>query len=583
MSAKNYPEISEQYIASVLDGSQLVCKTIRQAIDRHLSDLNQSEEQTDYPFYFDPAAGAKVCKLLSILKPSKLPKPVDLQPWQVCMVLLLYGWKRREDHTRRFRIGFIMLPRKTGKSFLLSGFLINALIADGELGAEAYSAGLVEEQARRVFDEAVAMVEKTPEIRNEIVRVGDQPCRRLRVPATDSIARPLTREKDSVQGTNPSFASADEMHVWKGRGVWDDIRYGMEARSQPLLLGITTAPSAEDSTSICNTQLNHALAVLEGTITDEAFFAWIASLDKEDAWDDESKWIKACPNLGVTVKLSSMRQMAAEAKSQPESLNAFKRYSLNMRVDAIDQAIATADWNACARVKPQFVNDYRILRLLREHTFRSMAGRICFGALDLAIIDDTSAFVLCFPPMFPGERWRFLTHFWIPSDNIEARVEKDRVPYQLWRDEGFLITTPGKTTDFSFISGEILKLTKQFDVREVTYDPALATGLVKVLLTNGLKPSKLVKFAQTMLNYAAPCGDFKRYILRREIAHDGDPVLRWHITNLRWIKNHTGLFMPDKEKSIEKIDGAAASIMALGRATHPDNAKLLNKPKATVL
>jgi phage terminase large subunit-like protein len=105
-----------------------------------------------------------------------------------------------------------------------------------------------------------------------------------------------------------------------------------------------------------------------------------------------------------------------------------------------------------------------------------------------------------------------------------------------------------------------------------------------VLLTNGLKESKLVKFAQTMLNYAAPCGDFKRYILRKEIAHDGDPVLRWHITNLRWIKNHTGLFMPDKEKSIEKIDGAAASIMALGRATHPDNAHLLKpKPRVTAL
>jgi phage terminase large subunit-like protein len=189
MAAKNYPEISEQYIAAVLDGSQLVCKTIRQAIDRHVRDLERSSTEPDYPFYFDPAAGAKVCKLLAILKPSKLPKPVELQPWQVCMILLLYGWKRNEDNTRRFRIGFIMLPRKTGKSFLLSGFLINALIADDELGAEAYSAGLVEEQARRVFDEAVAMVEKTPEIRGEIVRVGDQPCRKLRVPSTDSISR----------------------------------------------------------------------------------------------------------------------------------------------------------------------------------------------------------------------------------------------------------------------------------------------------------------------------------------------------------------------------------------------------------
>jgi phage terminase large subunit-like protein len=213
-----------------------------------------------------------------------------------------------------------------------------------------------------------------------------------------------------------------------------------------------------------------------------------------------------------------------------------------------------------------------------------MKGRICFAALDLAIIGDTSALVLCFPPMFPGEKWRFLTYFWVPNDNIQERVERDRVPYDIWRDAGFLITTPGKTTDFDWIAGKILELNKYFDVRELIYDPALASGLIKVLLTSGLKKDKVVKFAQTMLNYSAPSGDFVRTIARRELSHDADPVLRWHITNLRWIKNHTGLFMPDKEKSIEKIDGAVACIMSYGRATHPDNAKLLKpKPKVTIL
>jgi phage terminase large subunit-like protein len=583
MAAKNYQAVAEQYIQDVLSGTQLVCIQVRQAIDRHQKDLGRSVTETDYPFYYDPEAGAKVCRLLAILIPSKMRSPIILQPWQVCMILMLYGWKRREDNTRRFRIGFIMLPRKTGKSFLLSGFLINALIGDDELGAEAYSAALVEEQARRVFNEAVWMAEKTPEISSMIKKVGDQPCRRLRVPETNAEARPLSRDKDSVQGTNPSFTAADELHVWKGRGVWDDIRYGMEARTQPLLLGITTAPAADDTTSICNTLLNHSLNVLNGTVTDDAFFTWITWLDPEDRWDDETKWIKACPNLGVTVKLSSMRQMALEAKAQPESLNAFKRYSLNMRVDAIDQAISTADWDACSRA-PRFVTNLRISRLMREHSIITLKGRICFAALDLAIIDDTSALVLCFPPMRPGEKWRFLTYFWIPADNILTRVERDRVPYDLWEKEGFLIKTPGKTTDFDWIAGKILELNKYFDVRELIYDPALSSGLIKQVLTSGFKKDKVVKFAQTMLNYSAPSGDFVRTIARQELSHDADPVLRWHVTNLQWIKNHTGLFMPDKEKSIEKIDGAAACIMAYGRATHPDNAKLLKvKPQVITL
>jgi phage terminase large subunit-like protein len=586
MSQRNYPEIAEGYVSRVMDGTELVCKTVRQAIERHVRDLESSKDPA-YAFHFDPAAGVKVCKLFSILRPSKWPTALVLQPWQVCLIMLLYGWKRRSDNTRRFRVAFIMLPRKTGKSALLSGFCLNALTSDGERGAEVYSAALVEEQARRVFDEAVAMRDGTELLRKQVIKVGQQPCRRMRVPETNSEFRPLSRDKDSIQGTNPSFASCDEVHVWKGRGVWDDIRFGMEARPQPLIVAITTAPSSDDTTSICNTLLDYSYKVLEGVIPDDAFFCWVTSLDKEDRWDDESAWIKACPNLGVTVKIEGMRQMALEAKNQPESLNAFKRYSLNMRVDAADQPIATTDWNWCTRgfsfqedATPPSLS-YEAMQALRAETLAKMKGRICFAALDLAIINDTSSLVFVFPPMFAGEKWRLLPYFWIPEQNIQERVEKQQVPYNVWRDYGFITTTPGKTTDFDFISGRILEMSKYFDVREWAYDPALASGLVKVLLTKGLKEDRLVKYSQTAMNYAAPCGDFTRTVVRRELEHDGDPVLRWHITNLRWKKNYTGLIMPDKEKSIEKIDGAVAAIMAYGRGTHPDNAKLL-KPKAKV-
>lgn len=580
----NYATIADLYVQRVLDGSELVCKTVRLAVERHYKDLARAETDPTYTYYFDPEAGARVCKLFGILRPSKWPTPIQLQPWQICMIMLLYGWKKRADHMRRFRIAFIMLPRKTGKSALVSGFGLNALECDGELGPEVYAAALVEDQARRVFDEAVAMRDGTPELWDNIKKSGSNPCRRLITPKTAGVFRPLSRDKENMEGLNISFAGCDELHKWKGRGAWDVIRYGMRSRPQPLLVGITTAPSADDTTSICNTLLDYSHKVLEGVVPDEAFFAWITSIDPEDAWDDESKWIKACPNLGVTVKLEDMRQEALEAANQPESLNAFKRYSLNLRVDAADQPIATQDWDSCSRATSKYYGDLRISRLLREHTIRTMKGRICFAALDLAIINDTSSLVLVFPPMKLGEKWRILPYFWIPEANIEARVEKDRVPYDLWRDNGFLTVTPGKTTDFDWIAGRILDISKLYDMRELAYDPALATGIVKLLLTSGIVKDKLVKFAQTAMNYAAPCGDFTRTVARRELSHDGDPVLRWHITNLRWKKGYTGLIMPDKERSSEKIDGAVAAIMGYGRGTHPDNAKLIKpKPRATAL
>jgi phage terminase large subunit-like protein len=585
--SRNYAEIAEGYISRVLSGEELVCRKVRLTVERHIADLKKSEDP-NYPFWYDPQGGRRFCKLFETVNPSKWPSKMVMAPWQVACDMMVYGWKQKADNLRRFRIGYYRWPRKTGKSARGSVKQIYHVRLDGEKGAEVYSVALVEEQARRVFDEAVAMVAATPQLRNAIVRQGDQPCRRLRVLETNSECRPLSRDKESMEGLNVSYAIGDEVHKWAGRGAYDVIRYGMRSRPQPLFELITTAPAADDTTSICNTLDDYAEKVLTGVVPDDRFFTWILELDGEiknadgeiiqeaDEWNDESKWVKACPNLGITVKLEDMRQEALEASNDAESLNAFKRYSLNLRMGSLDQAINTEDWKACAHKGDPAA--------MRSETLAKMKGRICFAALDLASVDDTSSLVLVFPPMSPEEKWVFVPHFWIPGDLITERVRKHQVPYDVWRDQGFLNTTPGKVTDYDYIVDRIMSIAADYDLRELAYDPALASGLIKKLLEKGFQKKdkrEVVKFAQTMLNYAAPCGDFVRSIARREVAHDGDPVLQWQVTNLRWIKNHTGLFMPDKLKSIEKIDGVVAAIMAYGRANHPDNAKLL-KPKAKV-
>lgn len=624
---RDYVSIAGEYIDRVMSGEEMVCRLNRLAVERHVKELERSKDPA-YPFIFDPSQDAiRFCRLFETVQPSKWPTPMQMAPWQVAHDIILYGWRGREPVTitnpktgkpftfnpRRFRIAYDRWPRKTGKSARASVQFLYHLKFDRERGAEVYSAALVEEQARRVFDEAVAMRDGTPGLRSTIQKIGDTPCRRLRVSELNAVGRPLSRDKESMEGLNISFWVGDEVHKWPGRGAYDVLRYGMRSRVQPLGQLITTAPSSDDTTSICNSLDNYAEGVLVGSIPDDRFFAWILEIDSEikdalgnviqeaDRWDDETKWKKACPNLGITVKIEDMRQEALEAKNDAEALNAFKRYSLNIRVGSLDKAIQPDDWRACSRSGDPVT--------LRQDAMQRLAGRICFAALDLASTDDTNALTCVFPPIAEGERWELLTWFWIPADNIEARVTKHQVPYDTWRDQGFLITTPGHVTDYDFIVGEILTINRLFDLRELTYDPALASGLInRVLagrerpaLTNeqvpegwvrkgdklaqaGLKKEKVVKFAQTMMNYAAPCNDFVLAVGRRELIHLGDPVLTWQINNLRWIKNHTGLFMPDKLKSVEKIDGAVAAIMAYGRATHPDNAKLIKaRPKVSTL
>jgi phage terminase large subunit-like protein len=604
---RNYAEIAEGYISRVMSGDELVCRKVRQVIERHVRDLAKSADPS-YPYFYETESGSRFCRLFENVNPSKWPKKMVMAPWLIACTLLMYGWKHREQvefgeienangtvtpvyiHPRRFRRAFLMWPRKTGKSAYLSVGGLNALVADNEKGAEVYSAGITEKQARRVFDEAVAMVDSTPWLRAEVSKSGQQPCRALHNPAApNSEFRPLSRDKDAVQGTNPSYAALDEVHVYNGRGVYDDIRNGMTARVQPLLVAITTAPPSDAPNEQIAVELyEFSTKVLDGILEDDSFFPWITELDGEiknldgeivqpaDEWDDETKWVKACPNLGVTVKMETMRQLATEARASAGNLKAFKQYNLNMRVDALNQVIPTADWDRCARKGDPAA--------LRAETIKSLEGRICFAGLDLADTGDTNALVLNFPPLHPGEKWRFVPFFWIPGDNITARVESHRVPYDLWASQGFLNLTPGKIVDKGFIADEILSLSKRFNLRELAYDPALAQGLIKMILEKGFKKDRVVKFPQTMLNYAAPVLDFITAIGRREIEHDADPVLRWQITNLRLLKGHSGLVSPDKLKSVEKIDGAVASIMAYGRGTHPDNAKLLKpQPSAFAL
>ena len=612
-----------------MSGDEMVCRLNRLAVERHVRDLEAAKRSTvTFPFVFEPQWDAiRFLRLFETVQPSKWPTPMVLAPWAVAHDWILYGWRNREAVSitdaktgkprplkpRRFRIAYDRWPRKTGKSARASVQVIYHTKYDRERGAEVYTVALVEDQARRVFDEAVAMIEGTPGLRNVFKKVGDQPCRMLRVPELNAIAKPLSRDKESMEGKNISAWIGDEVHVWPGRGPYGVLRYGMRSRVQPLGQLITTAPSSDDTTSICNELDTYAEGVLVGTIPDDRFFAWILEIDGEikdalgniiqeaDQWDDETKWPKACPNLGITVKLDDMRQECLEAKNSALAKHDFLRYSLNIRTGSLTKAIQPEDWRACARIGEPVE--------LRAEALERLKGRICFSALDLASTDDTNALVLTFPPVEEGQKWELLSFFWIPGDNIKARVEAHQVPYDIWRDQGFIITTPGHVTDYDFIVGAILDLNQYFDLRELAYDPALAAGLINRVLAGrerpllqgetippgwvqkgekitqpGMKKEKVVKYQQTMLNYASPCNDFVLAIGRRELSHQNDPVMAWQANNLRWLKNHTGLLMPDKLTSVEKIDGMVAAIMSYGRATHPDNAKLIKpKPKVTAL
>lgn len=539
------------YIQDVLEGRIPACHWVKQACRRHVGDLLEGDERG---LYFDAAEAQLVIDFIQILKQSKgewAGRQLRLEPWQQFIIWTLFGW-RREDGTRRFRTAYLEVARKNGKSTLAAAIGLYLLVADGEPGAEIYSAATKRDQALITHSEAERMVKSSPSLNKRLtVYKGN-----IHIKDTASKYEPLSADYNSLDGLNPHGLLVDELHAHKTRGLWDVLETATGSRRQPLMAAITTA--GFDRQSICYVQHEYTEKILDGVIQDDSYFGIIYTLDRvqgdddtyqiED-WTDERAWIKANPNLGVSKKLDNMRQLAKRAKEMPSALNAFLRLHLNVWTQAETKWIPLEHWNACGNA----VNA------------EGLRGRTCYGGLDLSSNIDISAFVLVFPPQAEGDEYRIIPRFWIPEDAMVERSRKDRVPYDVWVRQGFIEATPGNVIDYKFILHQIDQDMKTYDIQEVAFDRWGATKIMTELAEKGSE-NFLVQFGQGFVSMSPPMKELERLILEHKLAHGNNPVLTWMANNLVARQDPAGNIKPDKEKSIEKIDGLVALIMALDRA-----------------
>jgi phage terminase large subunit-like protein len=264
--------------------------------------------------------------------------------------------------------------------------------------------------------------------------------------------------------------------------------------------------------------------------------------------------------------MEDLRRQVDEAREMPAQQNAIRRLRLNEWTEQVTRWLDMSVWKECGA--PPDTN-WRDVKGDLDELEERLAGRTCFGGLDLARVNNLSAFVLVFPPQEGSrlgrlsDRWIVVPRFWVPEEDILRRARRDRVPYDVWRDQGFLAATPGNATDFAFIEREILNLAGKFDVREIGHDRTFAGEIVTNLQDHGLE---LVQFGQGFLSLAAPTAELERLVISRALWHGGHPVLRWNASNVAVRQDPAGNIKPDKERSRERIDGISALVNALGRA-----------------
>jgi phage terminase large subunit-like protein len=501
-------------------------------------------------FAFDAERADRVVDFFStqlvFIEGKKAGQPFVLEDWQAAWVGCLFGWVDSKG-LRRYRECLDYVPRKNGKSPIVGGIMDYVLFCDGEPGAQCYCAAADREQASIVFRHAAGMVERNPALTRECVIY-----RSLRsMEFAGSFARVLTSEAASKHGYNSHLVIVDELHAQPDRELVDVLTSSTGTREQPIVIYVTTADF--DRPSICNDKLDYAKKVRDGLINDPRFLPVIYETPEDADWEDEAVWRAANPGMGSIKSLDYMRRECAKAKDEPSYQGTFRRLELNQRTPTQSVWIDMTQWDAC-----QGEIDWDRLKDVE-----------CWGGLDLSASRDVTALVLCWPnaDMGPlGVRTVVRAWHWIPEDVAAAKEKTDRVPYRQWHDEGLVEFTPGNVTDYGFIRAalrdDILPL---FAMKDLGADPWNATHLITELTEQDGVP--VVAFRQGFVSMSGPAKEFERLVAGGKLLHDGNPLLRWQVSNAVVRRDPAGNIKPDKEKSSQRIDGLVASIMSVGRAS----------------
>lgn len=549
MTSRRIEYTAERYCDDVLSGRQVACRWVRLACERHRRDLASGAERG--LFFDERAAQRAVAFFPLVLRHSKgkwARKPVWLEPWQQFVIWQLFGWKRANG-LRRFRTVYLEVARKAGKSTLLAGVGLFLVAADGEAGAEVYTAATKVEQARIIHQESIRMVKQSPLLQRDLKVMKNN----IHDPLTFSKFEPLGSNSETLDGLNVSAGLIDELHAHPNGDLWEVIETGTGSREQPIMFAITTA--GHNPNSFCFTQHDYTEKILDGTLEDDSWLGLIYSLDRNEEgeiedWEDEANWVKANPNLGVSKFLDVMRDKAHKAKRQPSLLNGFLTKELNVWTSAVERAISPEAWRLC---------DFGPVDVA------SLAGRRCWIGVDLSSTLDVTAEVLVFEADEEGRR-PVVCRFWIPEENIRERVKRDRVPFDVWARQGLVDLTPGNVIDDAYILAQIRADFDLYDVVEMAYDPWSATWLANQLQAGGLEEERLIAFRQGYASMSPAVAELEKAIARRSFNHGGNGVLAWMASNLVLAQDPAGNKKMDKSKARERIDGMVALGMGLYRA-----------------
>lgn len=511
-----------------------------------------------FPEIVDPFGyGQRAVDFIRSLKhpKSRLPdRAFQLDPWQERIVRQIYG--PCDEHGNRIVRNVVMLlPRGNRKTSLGAALsLLHTMGPEAVPGGEVLFAASDQKQAKIGFRETEGVIEAG----GHMWRKGQASRRfdgaqhiklqeyknRISFP-NGCFLEALSNDAGTQHGRTPVFALIDELHAWKKRDLWDVIRTGLVKVPGSLSIVITTAGRGQEN--IAFDVIDYARKVAKGEIEDFATLPILFETDRDADWQDEEVWKTANPGLAHGYPdMHGLRQLAREASQRPADREAFRQLHLNVWLDhSSDPFVDMAVYDRGA--KPFDLSDF-------EH-------RPCWLAVDLSSNSDLTCIVAAFRDGEDG----YVVHPWFfcPEENLSRKAERDGVPYPRWAEEGFIEPTSGNVVDFRTVEAAIRDLCERFEVREIAFDPHLARVMMSNLAEEGYPA---VEMRQGWVTMAPAIKELERAIVAGRLRHGGHPVLRWNVDNVAVEIDKAGNKSFHKGKSRDRIDGAVAAAMAVGRA-----------------
>jgi phage terminase large subunit-like protein len=540
----------DRYAAAVVNGKVPAGTYHRLACVRHQKDRAR-EATTAFPYRLDVTRADRFLRFGQRLRHYKgewAGQQITWQPHQQFRLGSLFGWIDLRTGLRRFRHAYNELPRKQGKSLEAAVVGVYTTFFDGEPGAEGYCAATKKDQARIVFGDCKQLILRSG-LRDRITVLQSSLTRE----ATASKLEPLGADEDSLDGLNPSFINLDEIHKYKTRGMIDVLETATGARQQPIINKITTA--GDDLQSPCGHEHVYACAILDGSLTDETYFAFIAHADADDDWTLDATARKANPNYGISVQPDDLRAKVVKAQGMQSAAAAYQQKHLNLWVNVSAPWLNVDGWR-----KGQSTG----------WTRDDLAGARCIVGIDLAAKLDLTAMVALFPPPLPGLRWRVLRWVWTPAETLTERAHRDRAPYAQWIKDGYLRTTPGTRVDHQVIRAALADLRQTAQIVAIGFDPWHADQLINQLTQlDGFQADQVIEVPQTYHGMASGCLALEAAVLAGEVDAQGDPLLTWSVGNAVVQRDGKDNIYPVKKRSRGRIDPLMALAMAFSLAIRP--------------